>query len=191
VSVSPCPTCHGEGQIIAQPCEVCRGDGRVRGERTVKVDVPAGVSSDNYLTLRGRGAAGPRGGAAGDLIVALDVADDERFERQGEHLIHDLPVSFAQAALGDTVTVPSPWGDERIEIEPGTQAGSVIRLRNKGLPRVNTEGRGDLHIRIHLWTPERLTDEQARLFRELRALEGDGPHQSSGFWTKLKEALGA
>lgn len=191
VSVSPCPTCAGEGVIIQSPCEVCRGDGRVKGERSVEVEVPPGVSSNNYITLRGQGAAGPRNGPQGDLIVMLEVKDDERFERHGEDLIYDLAISFSQAALGDTVTVPTPWGDEPVTLAGGCQSGTVHKLKGKGLPRLGKNGNGDLHVRVHVWTPERLSDEQRRLFQELRQLEGDPPKRSSGFWSKLKEALGA
>lgn len=191
VSVSPCPTCAGEGSIIQSPCEVCRGDGRVKGERSVPVEIPPGVSSNNYITLRGQGAAGPRQGSQGDLIVMLEVKEDERFQRDGEDLAFDLPVSFGQAALGDTVVVPTPWGDEKLNIPAGVQSGSVLKLKGKGLPRLGKSGNGDLHVRIHLWTPEQLSDEQRRLFQELRGLEGEPPKRGTGFWSKLKEALGA
>ena len=191
VSVSPCATCSGEGSVIQDPCVDCRGEGRVRRERLETVEIPAGVSSSHYLTLRGKGATGPRGGPAGDLLVLIEVQDDPRFERQGEHLIHDLPVSFAQAALGADIVVPTPFGDERVSIAAGTQTGSVIRLREKGLPVLGGRGKGDLHIRVHVWTPERLSDEQARLFRELRRIEGEAPAPEQSFWDKLKDALGA
>ncbi len=191
VSVAPCPTCAGEGQIIKEPCEVCRGEGRIRGERSVVVEVPAGVSGNNYLTLRGQGAVGPRGGPAGDLLVMLDVKDDDRFERHGENLVHDLAVSFSQAALGARFTVPTPYGDETLEVPPGTQPGTVLQLRGKGLPRLGGSGNGDLHVRVHIWTPEKLSAEQEALFRQLAALEGEAPRRGSGFWSKLKEALGA
>lgn len=191
VSVSPCPTCAGEGTIIAEPCEVCRGDGRVRGERTVSVDIPAGVSANNYLTLRGQGAAGPRNGPAGDLLVMLEIRDDERFERQGDNLVYDLPLSFSQAALGGEFKVPTPHGDETVEVAAGTQTGTVLRLKGKGLPRLGTEQVGDMHVRLHVWTPERLTPDMERIFRELAALEGEPPSRSPSFWSKLKEALGA
>lgn len=191
ISVAPCPTCSGEGTLILEPCEVCRGEGRVRGERTVAVDIPAGVSTNNYLTLRGQGAASPRKGPSGDLLVMLDIKDDERFERQGDDLIYDLPLSFSQAALGGEYEVPTPYGEERLRIPPGTQPETVLRLRTKGLPILGQDGKGDLLIRVHVWTPERLTDEQERLFRELAKLEGEPPKRSPGFWSKLKEALGA
>jgi molecular chaperone DnaJ len=191
ISVAPCPTCGGEGTIIREPCEVCRGEGRVRGERTVSVDIPAGVSTNNYLTLRGQGAAGPRNGPPGDLLVMLDIKDDDRFERQGDDLIYDLPLSFSQAALGGDHQVPTPYGEESLRIPPGTQPETVLRLRSRGLPILGQDGKGDLLVRVHVWTPERLTDEQERLFRELAKVEGEPPKRSPGFWSKLKEALGA
>jgi len=191
VSVSPCPTCAGEGSIVVEPCEVCRGEGRVRADRTVTVEVPAGVSGNNYLTLRGQGAAGPRNGPPGDLLAMLDIQEDERWERQGDDLFFDLPLSFSQVALGGEFTVPTPYGDEQVRVQAGTQPETVIRLRGRGLPVLGQSGKGDLIVRVHVWTPERLTEQQERLFRELAALEGEPPRRSPGFWSKLKEALGA
>ncbi len=191
VSVSPCPTCAGEGTVIANPCEACRGEGRVRGDRTVSVDIPPGVASNNYLTLRGQGAVGPRNGPSGDLLVMLDIKEDERFERQGDDLYHDFLLSFSQAALGGTFTVPTPYGEEEVKIPAGTQTETLLRLRGRGLPVLGQSGKGDLLIRVHVWTPERLTSEQERLFKELATTEGEPPKRSPGFWSKLKEALGA
>jgi molecular chaperone DnaJ len=191
ISVAPCPTCRGEGVTVKDPCEVCRGEGRVRGERTVTIEIPPGVSANNYLTLRGQGAAGLRNGPSGDLIVMLDIKEDERFERQGDDLIYDLPLSFSQAALGGEHQVPTPYGTETVKIPGGTQPETVLRLRGQGLPILGQDGKGDLLVRVHVWTPERLTDEQERLFRELAKLEGEPPKRAPGFWSKLKEALGA
>jgi len=191
VSVSPCPTCSGEGVVVLDQCDVCRGEGRVRADRTVAVEIPAGVSGNNYLTMRGQGASGPRNGPAGDLLVMLDIKDDERFERQGDDLVFDLAVSFSQAALGTAVTVPTPYGDQEVQVAAGTQPETVIRLRGRGLPVLGQTAKGDLIVRVHVWTPERLTAEQERLFRELATLEGEPPKRSPGFWSKLKEALGA
>jgi molecular chaperone DnaJ len=191
VSVAPCPTCGGEGEVVAEACEVCRGEGRVRGDRSVVVEIPPGVSANNYLTLRGQGAAGPRGGPNGDLLVMLDLKEDERFERQGENLVYDLPLSFSQAALGGDFVIPSPLGEQRVEVPAGTQTGTVLRIKGKGLPRLGGGGQGDLHVRVHVWTPEKLTAEQERLFRELAAIEGEPPQRANGFWARLKEALGA
>jgi molecular chaperone DnaJ len=191
VSVSPCPTCAGEGTVVLESCEVCRGEGRLRAERAVAVEIPAGVSANNYLTLRGQGAAGPRNGPAGDLIVMLDIKDDDRFERQGDDLSYDMAVSFSQAALGGQFVVPTPYGDETLTVPAGTQTGAVITIRGKGLPRLGHSGHGDLRVRMHVWTPERLTPEQESLFRELAKVEGEPPRRGTGFWSRIKEALGA
>ncbi|HET9039330.1 MAG TPA: molecular chaperone DnaJ [Gemmatimonadales bacterium] len=191
VSVSACPTCAGEGVVVLEPCEVCRGEGRVRAEKTVIVEIPAGVSGNNYLTLRGQGASGPRNGPPGDLLVMLDIKDDDRFERQGDDLIFDLPLSFSQVALGVEVTVPTPYGDEQVKVAAGTQPETIVRLRGRGLPVLGQSAKGDLIVRVHVWTPERLSADQERLFRELAAHEGEPPKRSPGFWSKLKEALGA
>ncbi|MBK7348281.1 MAG: molecular chaperone DnaJ [Gemmatimonadetes bacterium] len=191
VSVSPCPTCAGEGLVIATPCDECRGEGRVRADKTVQVEIPAGVSENNYLTLRNQGAVGPRNTPPGDLLVMIEIKDDERFERDGDNLVSDLPVSFSKAALGVAVKVPTPYGDEAVTIPAGTQGGTILKLKGKGLPRLGQAGRGDLLLRVHVWTPEELSDEQRRLFRELARHEGEPPKRAAGFWSKLKEALGA
>ncbi|HEU5357837.1 MAG TPA: molecular chaperone DnaJ [Gemmatimonadales bacterium] len=192
VSVSPCPTCGGEGTVIKTPCESCRGEGRVKAERTVNVDVPAGIAENNYITLRGQGAAGPRRGIAGDLLVGIEIEPDERWERQGDDLLHDLPLSFAQAALGGSFKVPSPYGEEKVTVPAGTQTGTVFKLRGKGLPRLQQEGKGHLLVRTHVWTPDELSDEQRRLFQEIAKLEGEPPRKvTHGFWSRLKESLGA
>jgi len=191
VSVSPCPSCSGEGTVVSAPCEVCRGEGRVRGERTVQVEIPAGVSSNNYLTLRGQGSVGRRNGPNGDLMVMIEIKEDDRFERQGDDLSFDLALSFSQAALGTSVTIPTPYGDERVTVPAGIQAGTVLRLKGKGLPRLGQNGHGDLNVRVTLWTPESLSDQQRRIFEELAKVEGEPPRESSSFWTRLKEALGA
>ncbi len=193
LSVTACPTCAGEGTVIQDACPICRGDGRTRADRTVTVDVPPGVSSNNYLTLRGQGHAGPRGGATGDLVVVLEVEEDERFQRHGDDLIYDLPLSFSQAALGAGIEVPTPWGPEAIKVPPGTQAGTVLRMRGRGLPHLGSGGRGDLHVRVAVWTPERLTPEMEKLFRELAEHEGEPPAGRAGrsFWDRMRDALGA
>ncbi|MEO5799844.1 MAG: molecular chaperone DnaJ [Gemmatimonadales bacterium] len=189
VQVGPCPTCHGEGQTIQTPCEVCRGEGRVKGEHTVSVDIPAGISAQNYLTLRGQGAAGPRGGPNGDLVVMIEIKDDDRFQRNGDDLVYELAVSFSQAALGTSVVIPTPYGDEKLTVPAGIQSGTVLRLRGKGLPRLGGNGSGDLNVRAHIWTPDDLNEEQKGLFAELAKYEADGPSKKGGFWAKLKEAL--
>jgi molecular chaperone DnaJ len=191
VSVSACPACHGEGVTLPDPCPTCRGDGRVRGERTASVEIPAGISPNNYLTLRGQGAAGRRNAPGGDLLIMIEVKPDERFEREGDDLALDLPLSFTQAALGTTVRVPTPLGEERLAVPAGIQSGTVLRLKGKGLPRLGQNGNGDLNVRVHVWIPESLSQEQRRLLEEYAKVEGEPPKQHSGFWSRLKEALGA
>jgi len=121
----------------------------------------------------------------------LDIKEDERFERQGDDLIFDLPVSFSQAALGGEHTVPTPYGEERLRVPPGTQPETVLRIRGRGLPILGQDAKGDLLVRVRVWTPERLTEEQEKLFQDLAKLEGEPPKRAPGFWSKLKEALGA
>lgn len=190
MSVGPCPACEGEGTLITDPCPECRGDGRVRAEKTVQVDVPAGVADHHYLTLRGHGVPGPRNGPAGDLIAVLEIEEDSRFERHEEDLIYDLAVSFSQAALGAEIEVPTPFGSTVLKISHGTQTGTVFRLRGKGLPRVGGAGKGDLHVRVHVWTPAKLTAEQEKLFKELAPHEGEPPSDVRKFWNQIKAAFG-
>jgi molecular chaperone DnaJ len=193
VSVGACPTCGGEGTVVEHPCEECRGDGRVRVAREVDVDVPPGVSDNNYVTLRGRGVAGPRNGPAGDILVEFEIEDDARFERHGDDLAHDLPLSFSQAALGTEVTVPTPWGEEPVEIPAGTQSGTVFTLRGKGLPGVNSGRKGALYVRARVWTPTKLDATAQDLLERLAEVEGDPPKDASfgrRLWEKMKEAFG-
>ncbi|MFQ6047308.1 MAG: molecular chaperone DnaJ [Gemmatimonadales bacterium] len=194
VSVMPCSTCDGEGTVVPEPCTLCRGDGRVRKESVVEVDIPAGVSDNNYITLRGKGAAGPRNGPPGDLIVEFAVLDHERFERHGDDLVYDLPLSFSQAALGGDFTVPTPYGEETLTLPAGTQSGTVVSLRGKGLPNLNSGRRGGLHVRVHVWTPTKLTPELRDLLERMSKLEGEPPHDEGPgrrFWNKMKQAFGA
>ncbi|HUF76190.1 MAG TPA: molecular chaperone DnaJ, partial [Longimicrobiales bacterium] len=170
VSVQPCTVCQGEGRLIEKPCERCSGEGRVRHEREVSVDVPAGVTSENFLTLRGRGSAGPRSGPRGDLVVLLEVQEDPRFTRHGADLVHEMPVTFGQAALGDEVEVPTIDGMAKVAIPAGIQSGETLRLKGLGLPELNGAMRGDQLLRILVWTPEDLTPEQEKLLRELREI---------------------
>lgn len=195
VSAGPCPTCGGEGQRITDPCTTCHGEGWQRVERTLEVEVPAGVSSDNYITLRGQGNVGPRGGPRGDILVILEVEDDPRFIRDGDDLVHVLPISFSQAVLGAQLEIPTVLGTETITIPAGVQSGETLTLRGKGLPRLGGAGRGDQHVRVQIWTPQELTPEQEQLFHRLAEIEGSPPsadgRQRSGFWSRVREAFSA
>jgi molecular chaperone DnaJ len=193
VSVAPCPTCAGEGTVIATPCKKCKGEGRVRAEKTVTIAIPAGVSTGQYMTLRGQGNVGPRGGPRGDVIVLFEVEEDARFERDGEDLYCEVLVNYAQLVLGADVTVPAVAGELSLRVPAGTQSGQVFHLKGRGLPRVNASGVGDLHVRVQLWTPERVSGREEQLIRELAELQQQAPEtgRSKGFWSKMKEALRA
>lgn len=192
VSVAPCPTCSGEGVMIASPCKSCRGEGRQRGEHTVPIDVPAGVATGQYMHLRGVGNAGVRGGARGDILVMFDVADDDRFERDGEDLYTEALISFPQAVKGADVEVPGVLGPISLRVPAGTQSGQVFQLRGRGLPRVNASGTGDLHVRVQVWTPTSLSAEEARAVDALEGVLAAHPvTREKGFWQKMKEAFGA
>jgi molecular chaperone DnaJ len=194
VTATACPTCRGEGKVVKNPCRACQGDGREKTERVIEVEIPAGVATDNYLTVRGQGNAGPRGGPRGDVIVVVHVEDDARFVRQGADLIFELPVSFSQAALGQEVEVPTVYGSETVKVPAGIQGGEVLQLRGKGLPHLHGGGRGDQLVRIHVWTPTTLSAEQQELFRRLAELEGPAPTgegKSRGFWERMKDAFAA
>jgi len=194
VSVRPCPDCGGEGRRIEHRCEACRGEGRVRHERQVRVEVPPGVSTDDVLKLSGRGNAGPRGGRRGDLLVVIEVEDDPRFERRGDDLILDLPVTFSQAALGAEVEVPTIDGVATLSIPAGIQSGQALRMRGSGMPRLRASGRGDEIVRVRVWTPTDLTSEQRGALERLAESEGvppDPERKEPGFWERVKQAFTA
>ena len=192
VTVAPCPTCKGEGQIIESPCRTCRGEGRIRGDQTIMVQVPAGVATGQYMTLRGVGNTGARNGTRGDVHVVFDVADDERFERDGEDLYTEVLVTYPQLVLGATIDVPTVTSTVALSLPPATQSGQLFHLRGRGLARVNSTGTGDLHVRVQLWTPERLEDDEREVIMRLAEVQRSVPtDRGKGFWAKMKEALGA
>jgi molecular chaperone DnaJ len=193
VTVAPCPTCRGEGRIVQTPCRKCRGEGRMRGDHELTVQIPAGVASGQYMTLRGVGNTGTRGGGRGDVHVVFEVADDPRFERDGEDLYTEVLVTYPQLVIGAELSVPTVSAHLTLTLPPNTQSGHVFHLRGKGLPRVNGGGSGDLHVRVQLWTPDRITDEERSLIERLAELQPGVPAdgRGKGFWAKMKEALGA
>ncbi|MBI1810062.1 MAG: molecular chaperone DnaJ [Gemmatimonadetes bacterium] len=192
VSVAPCPTCGGEGTMIASPCKSCRGEGRQRGDHTIPVKIPAGVATGQYMQLRGVGNAGVRGGPRGDIIVLFEVQDDDQFERDGEDLYTEVLVTFPQAVLGAEIEVPGVMAPITLRVPPGTQSGHIFELRGKGLPRVNASGVGDLHVRIQVWTPKELSEAERQLIDALAKVTPSAPaRHDKGFWARMKEALGA
>jgi molecular chaperone DnaJ len=168
VNIQTCPQCHGEGKITSDPCPVCKGDGRVREETVVTVDIPAGVSAGQYLTLRNEGNAGPHGGPSGDLVVVIDETPHEYFTRDGDNIIYVLPLTIPQAVLGDDVEVPTLSGRARLKIEAGTEPGRVLRMRGKGLPSLNGYRSGDELVEVQIHIPKRLSSREKELLNELR-----------------------
>ncbi len=191
VSVAPCPSCSGEGTVISSPCKKCRGEGRVRGEKQLLVRVPAGVATGQYMTMRGVGNVGPRGGPRGDILVVFEVEEDQRFERDGEDLYTEVLVTYPQLALGANVEVPMVAGSVTLQVPAGTQSGQVFNLRGRGLPRINSSTSGDLHVRLQLWTPDNLSEEESVLLRRLGEVQKVPPARPKGLWSKIRESLGA
>jgi molecular chaperone DnaJ len=172
VDVRVCPTCQGEGSTIQDPCSDCRGDGRVTGTETLEVNVPPGVSTGDYIPLKGRGEAGQRGGPSGDVLVLIEVADHPLFERvQKNDLYVEIEVSFATLALGGKVSVPTLEGKALLKVPSGTQTHELFRLRGKGLPVLNSGRHGNLIVRLHGWTTPKPDKDEIRLLRELEKIQ--------------------
>lgn len=168
-----CPRCGGAGKIIHHPCATCRGKGMVRRNRKVKVDIPAGIDDGQTISLRGLGSAGRNGGPAGDLLVTVTVRNNTDFERDGNSVLYELPISIVQAALGAEVEVPTLDGKVKYTIPEGTQSDTVFRLRGKGIPYLRGGGRGDQFITVRVATPKNLNAEQKELLRKLGESFGD------------------
>ena len=191
VNVSPCPQCGGTGRVVRERCRTCGGEGRVSETDTLAVKVPPGVASGNFIPLRGMGDAGPRGGAAGDLIVLIEEKPHAVFDRDGDDLHLDLPVSFAVAALGGKVEVPLIDGSTTtLHVAAGTPTGRVQRVRGRGLPALRG-GSGDLVVRLVVWVPTRLSGEERRLLEQLGRGEGlKPPGPAKSLFERVKESLG-
>jgi molecular chaperone DnaJ len=191
VSASPCQRCRGTGEIIESPCVDCRGEGRRIEDRSVTVEVPAGVDDGMTLRITGSGAAAIRGGVVGDLYVHLRVAPSELFERSGADLVTTYHLAMTQAALGADVEVPTLDGPETVNVPVGCESGKVVRLRGKGVPHLRARGRGDLHVRFVVDTPTELNKEQERLLRELALLRGEEVASAeNGLLSRLRSNFG-
>jgi molecular chaperone DnaJ len=189
VNVVMCDRCHGEGKIPGEPCVKCQGEGRERVTRNVTVKIPAGVDNGQQIRLTGEGESGPKGGPAGDLYVVLSVSSHTQFQRNGTQIQFELPITVAQAALGDQVDVPTLEGSETVRVPAGTQSGHTIRLRGRGVPYLRGSGRGDLFVQVRVVVPTKLTSEQRVLFENLaESLEVES--EDRGFFGRVKEAFG-
>lgn len=184
-----CNRCRGAGKVIKQPCSKCHGEGRVQREKTLEIRIPAGVDTGARMRVSGEGEAGVNGGPAGDLYVIVHVKEHELFQRQGNNLYISLPITFAQAALGAALPVQTLDGQDVLTIPPGTQTGTVFRIKGKGLVSLNGRGKGDQFVAVTVVTPASLNREQRRIFEELAKHETK-VHDDKGTMDKVKDIFG-
>ena len=187
---STCPSCGGEGQTIQHKCVHCAGNGVLKGEEVIPVNIPAGVSEGIQLSVGGKGNAAARGGVPGDLIIQIEEAPHDELQRDGNNLMYDLYLSFPDAALGTSVDIPTLEGKARIKIESGTQAGRLLRLKGKGLPVLNSYGKGDLLITINVWTPKNLSRQEKETLEKLLESENFKPApgaKDKSFFDRMRE----
>lgn len=189
MSQTTCDVCGGTGQEIKEKCETCHGHKHVEETHKVKVKVPAGVENGNQMPLRGQGEAGENGGPYGDLYVIFRVGKSDTFEREGADIFYELPINFAQAALGDEVDVPTVHGKVKLKVPAGTQSGTVLRLRGKGAPRLRGSGMGDQHVTVRVVTPKHLTDKQREAMQIFAKEEGTHVEGEGSFFDKMKDAF--
>lgn len=188
VTQTACTQCGGEGNVVSQPCAMCHGKGRREIERKLTVKVPAGVDDGSRIRIAGNGEAGIHGGVAGDLYVYLSIARHAYFRRDGLDTFIDVPVSFTQAALGTMLTIPSLEGELALTLPPGTQTGTILRMRGRGMPSVRGTQRGDHHITVHVAVPTKLTKRQRELLEEYARAGGDALEEKT-FLDRVKEAF--
>jgi molecular chaperone DnaJ len=189
-TTSTCPTCNGSGSQITSKCTSCHGEGTVRGEETITINIPAGVSDGMQLSMSGKGNAAPNGGIPGDLIILIEEIPHETLKREGNNIVYDLHLSIIDAALGYSAEVPTIDGKAKIKIEPGTQSGKLLRLKAKGIPEVNSYHRGDQIIHVNIWTPKALSSEERNMLEKLRESPNFKPQpgkNDKSFFEKMKE----
>ena len=189
-TTTTCPTCSGSGQTIANKCGTCKGQGTTMGEETVTIDIPAGVAEGIQLSLSGKGNAGKNGAPAGDLIVVIEETPHPDLTRDGNNLIYDLYLNFADASLGTSALVPTVDGQIKVNIPAGTPAGKVLRVKDRGLPVLQGYGKGDLLIHINIWTPKQVTKEEAALLEKMREMPNFKPNPTQNdksFFERMKD----
>lgn len=191
-SVRPCDACHGEGTIIKEPCPTCSGKGRTRKAKTIEVDIPAGIDHGQSIRIQGKGEPGEKGGPNGDLLITVYVQEHPIFERRGNDVYCEIPITFVQAALGAELVVPTLDGNVQYSIKEGTQTGTVFRLRGKGIPHIrNPKVRGDQYIEVKVDVPTKLNEEQKKVLQDFANISGEEVYQQrKGFFEKVKEAFG-
>jgi molecular chaperone DnaJ len=187
---STCPSCGGEGQTITHKCPSCAGNGIIKGEEVISLNIPAGVSEGIQLSVSGKGNAAARGGVPGDLIVVIEEAPHDELMRDGTNLLYDLYISFPDAILGTSVDIPTLEGKARIKIEAGTQGGKILRLKGKGIPSLNSYGRGDLLVNINVWTPRTLDRQEKEIMEKFANSANFKPNPKSSdrsFFDRMRE----
>ena len=190
-SVQTCTTCHGEGKIISNPCAQCGGSGTIRKSARLSVKIPGGIDNGQSISLRGEGEPGARGGPRGDLYVTVGVKKHPLFTREDFDVICEMPITFVQAALGSEVEVPTLDGKVKYTIPEGTQTGTVFRLRNKGVPRLGGNGRGDQYVKVLIEVPKKLNEKQKKILRDFSDMSGDDVHDMRrGFFDKMRQNFG-
>jgi len=185
-----CNMCQGEGRIVRDKCNTCHGDGIVREEEVITFNVPAGVSEGMQLSMNGKGNAAPRGGINGDLLIVIEEEEHPQLKREGNHIVYNLGISFPEAALGTSVEIPTIDSKVKIKIDPGTQSGKVLRLKGKGLPDINSYGKGDMLVEISVYTPTNLSSEEKRTLELLKDSKNFIPNPNKkerGFFDRMKE----
>lgn len=187
---SVCPTCNGTGKVIKKKCTHCGGEGIMKGDEVIEIDIPAGVSQDMQLTVRGKGNAGPHNGVNGDLYVLIEEEPHPDFERNENDLIYNLFITIPEAILGTQAEVPTVDGKVRVKIAPGTQSGKVLRLRGKGLPVLNGYGSGDMLVNVNVWVPKKVNKEEEKLLQQLAQSDNFKPNptaEEKSFFSKIKD----
>jgi len=170
VNIAPCNNCNGTGKVVTEPCPTCRGDGRVYEESTIKINVPAGVSDNSYMTLRGEGNSGKNGGTSGDIIAVFQEMQHEYFVRDGDNVIYDLFISYPEAVLGTDVEIPTLNGKAKLKIKSGSQPGKFLKMREKGIQHLNRHGAGDQLVKINVFVPNKITSKEKEMLKELQKL---------------------
>jgi molecular chaperone DnaJ len=184
-----CRECEGEGTLYSETCPDCNGEGRVRNEATLTVEIPAGIRDGQTLRMDREGAPGENGGPNGDLLIEIRVEDHEEFERDGDDLVYQMPISFPQATFGDEVEVPTLDGQATFDVPPGTQSGETFRLRGKGMPHLRSRGNGDLYVRVQVVVPESLNAEQREALEAFAEAGGEEISVEQGFFEKIRNSL--
>lgn len=189
-TTAPCPTCNGAGQTVSERPKGSNADGLIRKEDVIEIEIPAGVEEGMQLSMRGKGNAGPGGGPGGDLLINIEEKPHDDFARDGQNIIYDLFLNFADATLGTSAEVPTLDGKVKIKIPNGTQAGKIFRLKSKGLPSVQAYGKGDQLINVNIWTPKELNPEEKKLVEKLRDMPNFKPNpgkSEKGFFERMKD----